>query len=63
MLSPVAYISCCECGETVGAFERGWRAYLEADERDDVQEVAVFCPVCATREFGAKWLADTDETD
>ena len=32
---------------------QGWRAYLASGEEDETDvEVAVFCPVCAEREFG-----------
>jgi hypothetical protein len=33
----------------------GWRAYLAAtEEEDNGLEVDVFCPQCASREFGAE---------
>jgi hypothetical protein len=47
---------CVECGRRAHGVADRWRAYLteEAAEDDDVGavEVAVFCPECATREFG-----------
>jgi hypothetical protein len=33
--------------------ERGWRAYLTTDE-DEPAEAVVYCPECATREFGER---------
>jgi hypothetical protein len=38
---------CVECGRERREGERGWRAYLTVDD-----EVAVYCPSCAEREFG-----------
>jgi hypothetical protein len=29
-----------------------WRAFLLADENGPLDEVAMFCPLCALREFG-----------
>jgi hypothetical protein len=46
-----AGIRCAECGrEDDGGDERGWRAYL-GDADDGGDEVLVFCPECAEREF------------
>jgi hypothetical protein len=59
----VACIECVECGDTIGEFERGWRAYIAEDEWKPIEEVAIFCPRCAWREFGAPPVADTDEAD
>jgi hypothetical protein len=41
-------LECVECGRTSPPAEpAGWRAYLTVDD-----EVAVYCPDCAAREFG-----------
>ena len=45
--TPKPPLLCDECGGPYRG-ERGWRAYLTREPR----EVAVFCPVCAAREFG-----------
>jgi hypothetical protein len=42
---------CVECGRETNATEKGWRAVLAGDVEDEL-EVAVYCPVCAEREFG-----------
>ena len=40
-------------GRLPGRTPRGWRAYLTGDEdAEDAEEVAVYCPACAAREFG-----------
>jgi DNA-directed RNA polymerase subunit RPC12/RpoP len=44
-------LTCVECGREQTADERGWRAYLTTDE-DEPAEAVVYCPECATREFG-----------
>ncbi|MBA2725546.1 MAG: hypothetical protein H0U53_06115 [Actinobacteria bacterium] len=46
-------ILCVECRREQRERERGWRAYLTTDE-DEAAEVVVYCPTCATREFGAQ---------
>jgi len=46
-------LQCIECGRE-SATGRRWRAYLATDPRDDDSpEVAVYCPICAEREFGS----------
>ena len=30
---------------------RRWRAYLTVVDKDEPEEVAVYCPTCAKREF------------
>jgi hypothetical protein len=41
-----------QCGD-VDRFGRGWVACIaEVLDQDDGQEVFVFCPGCAEREFG-----------
>jgi DNA-directed RNA polymerase subunit RPC12/RpoP len=42
---------CVECGREKSAGERGWKAYLTADEEEPAEAV-VYCPECAEREFG-----------
>jgi hypothetical protein len=45
--------ACEECGKQARTEEeaRGWRAYLTVVEEDEPEEVAVYCPDCARREF------------
>jgi hypothetical protein len=50
---PKPPLRCDECGSPCRG-ERGWRAYLTREPRG----VAIFCPVCAAREFGE--VADAD---
>jgi hypothetical protein len=47
-------LRCVECGREQDDDGRGWRAYLTVDDADDEEpvEAVVFCPECATREFG-----------
>ena len=40
-------LECVECGCRDDERGRGWRAYL-----DDDQDVWIYCPDCAEREFG-----------
>ena len=48
-------ISCCECGQESTGKARGWRAYLFHEpllpSEQIVQQVAIYCPACATEEF------------
>jgi hypothetical protein len=46
---------CIECGVTSDD-GLGWRALLTAgdEEAEDNDEVAVYCPECAAREFGGQ---------
>lgn len=37
---------CVECGAESSSSARHWRAY-----RADLDEVAIYCPACASREF------------
>jgi DNA-directed RNA polymerase subunit RPC12/RpoP len=48
-------LRCVECGRKQAAEERGWRAFLTVDDADDDEpvEAVVYCPECASREFGA----------
>jgi hypothetical protein len=43
---------CEECGNESPPDALGWRACLLADEDGPLDEVAMFCSVCALREFG-----------
>lgn len=43
---------CVECGCVSDSEADGWRAYREDLPReDDPPSVAIFCPMCAAREF------------
>lgn len=45
---------CAECGCESGACAIGWRAYLgepDEDAPEENEQVFVFCPGCAVREF------------
>lgn len=42
-------LRCVECHRTTTGNTHGWRAYLSVDE-----EVVIYCPYCAEREFGAR---------
>ena len=53
-------ISCIECGSATKSFQEGWRAYLTDDEYEPAKAI-VFCPGCATREFGPLRRHDHDE--
>jgi hypothetical protein len=41
-------LRCIECAAEDGGEVEGWRAYLLEEELD----VLLYCPACATREFG-----------
>jgi ribosomal protein S27AE len=43
-------LQCAECGRVSREGERGWTAYLTAED-DGSEAVAVFCPDCGEREF------------
>ena len=46
-------LHCVECGrEPTDAKARGWRAVLTGGYEDEPEATAVYCPVCARREFG-----------
>jgi hypothetical protein len=47
-------LQCGECGRVSRENERGWKAYL-GDADDGGDELLVFCPGCAEREFGNGW--------
>lgn len=44
-------LACVECGEATAGHGRGWEAHL-AEGDEEGEEVVVFCPRCAVREFG-----------
>jgi hypothetical protein len=46
-------LECVECGKEAGEIAPGWQAYLVGDpDIEDDEEVVVYCPDCARREFG-----------
>ena len=47
-------LRCEECGKEARTEEEAhdWRAYLTVGEEDEPEEVVVYCPECAKREFG-----------
>jgi hypothetical protein len=49
-----AELYCCECGCPSAASASGWRCYIVDIDDDGRDEVVLFCPVCAAREFGAR---------
>jgi hypothetical protein len=46
-----AGVRCEECGREDDSDGRGWRGYL-ADAGGGGEEVLVYCPHCAEKEFG-----------
>jgi hypothetical protein len=53
-------INCEECGTPPATGEEAfrWRAYLISVVDDGDEEVAVYCPECADREFGDRRRLD-----
>lgn len=45
-------LCCVECEETTDV-GRGWKAYLGGDLELGDEEVVIYCPACAEREFGS----------
>lgn len=46
---------CIECGQVSGPLWMSWRAYrVEDPESGGEPEIALYCPVCAKREFGPR---------
>jgi DNA-directed RNA polymerase subunit RPC12/RpoP len=46
-------LKCVECGREAGEIAPGWQAYLVSDpDIEDDEEIVVYCPDCARREFG-----------
>ena len=47
---------CVECGCCSGELGEGWAAFTwdapDPDQGDTYPTVAIYCPVCAAREFG-----------
>jgi hypothetical protein len=52
---PGSVIQCVECGAESDGLASGWRAYLaeDLDEDEGEEDVVLYCPECARREFGA----------
>lgn len=44
---------CDECGIESDEGARAWRGYLGIEDFSHHDEVIVFCPACAIREFGS----------
>ena len=60
-------LSCVECGCWSDELGEGWVAYrcdeLDPDEPDDgLPSIAVYCPECATHEFGYQRPRSREET-
>jgi hypothetical protein len=48
------FARCVECRRVSGPFWIHWRAVrIEEPGADDAPEIALYCPSCAEREFGA----------
>ena len=45
-------LRCVESGPGSDALARDWRAYLAPEDDEPEDELLVFCPDCAEREFG-----------
>jgi hypothetical protein len=46
---------CVECGRVADDEAAGWRAYRDdVPDEDDPPSIAIFCPMCAGREFEAQ---------
>jgi hypothetical protein len=46
-------LECVECGKGEDEVAPGWQAYLIGDpDMDDDEEIVIYCPGCARREFG-----------
>jgi hypothetical protein len=54
-------LHCVECGRESADKAVGWRALLNG-EPDEDEYVAIFCPVCAEREFGPSRRHDHQTT-
>ncbi|MGZ4392881.1 MAG: hypothetical protein ACXVRK_12295 [Gaiellaceae bacterium] len=50
----MAVLVCIECEREGCDGERGWAGYLVVLDDDGEDEVAIFCPDCAAREFGRR---------
>ena len=50
---------CVACEEEADPSARGWQGYLADLDDDGRDEVVLFCPSCAYREFGeGAWVDD-----
>ena len=46
-------LQCVECRKEAGEAAPGWQAYLVSDPDTEYdEEIVVYCPDCARREFG-----------
>jgi hypothetical protein len=54
-----AILVCIECGAATERFERGWRAWLTAEENEEPVEVVVLCAACSEPEFGEVTASET----
>ena len=46
-------LECVECRNEAGEIAPGWQAYLVSDpDAEGDEEIVVYCPDCARREFG-----------
>jgi hypothetical protein len=48
MLGLATLLLCRCCGAATAQFQRGWRAYVDEEQRS----VEIVCPACAERERG-----------
>jgi len=46
-----ARLICVECETWADSSATGWEAYLVGDDGDGPDEVLIYCPRCAQREF------------
>ena len=53
MPPPVETLVCVACDRPADASARGWQAHLADLDDDGQDEIVLFCPACADREFGA----------
>jgi hypothetical protein len=58
--SRVQTLVCVACEGEADASARGWQAYLADIDDDGRDEVVLFCPPCADREFGEGAWAEDD---
>jgi hypothetical protein len=56
----VETLVCVACEQAAGGGARGWQAYLADLDDDGRDEVVLFCPSCAYREFGEGAWAEDD---
>ena len=45
-------LECVECRKEAGEIAPGWQAYLVSPDTEGDEEIVVYCPDCARREFG-----------